>query len=64
MGRVAPIPHVGYDWMVHRHLPSPDFHRLDWQPYGLRADFADTTHDSPSAIHPCNLRFSLFLIRD
>jgi hypothetical protein len=23
--------------MVHCHLPSPDFHRLDWQPYGLRA---------------------------
>jgi hypothetical protein len=35
-GRVAPS-RVGYDWMVHRHLPSPDFHRLDWQPYGLRA---------------------------
>ena len=41
MGRVAPVPHVGYDWMVHRHLPSPDFHRLDWQPYGLRTDFTD-----------------------
>ncbi len=37
VGRVAPQTHVGYDWMVHRHLPSPDFHRLDWQPYGLRA---------------------------
>ena len=37
MGRVAPKTHVGYDWMVHRHLPSPDFHRQDWQPYGLRA---------------------------
>ena len=36
MGRVAPKSHVGYDWMVNRHLPSPDFHRLDWQPYGLR----------------------------
>jgi hypothetical protein len=24
--------------MVHRHLPSPDFHRLDWQHYGLRAE--------------------------
>jgi len=34
-GRVAPS-RVGYDWMVHRHLPSPDFHRLDWQPYGLQ----------------------------
>jgi len=36
-GQVTP-PRVGYDWMVHRHLPSPDFHRLDWQPYGLRAE--------------------------
>ena len=35
-GRVA-SSRVGYDWMAHRHLPSPDFHRLDWQPYGLRA---------------------------
>ena len=39
-GRVAPS-RVGYDWMVHRHLPSPDFHRLDWQPYGLRAKDAE-----------------------
>ncbi len=38
------IPYGGFSpvrlqtrWMVHRHLPSPDFHRLDWQPYGLRA---------------------------
>jgi len=38
VGRVTPIPHVGYHWMVHCHLPSPVFHRLDWQPYGLRAD--------------------------
>ena len=38
MGRVTPDTHVGYDWMVNRHLPSPDFHRLDWQPYGLRTD--------------------------
>ena len=37
MGRVTPNSHVGYDWMANRHLPSPDFHRLDWQPYGLRA---------------------------
>ena len=28
-GRVTPSSHVGYDWMVNRHLPSPDFHRLD-----------------------------------
>ena len=38
VSRVAPESHVGYDWMANRHLPSPDFHRLDWQPYGLRAD--------------------------
>jgi len=38
VGRVTPRSHVGYDWMVCRHLPSPDFHRLDWQHYGLRAD--------------------------
>ena len=36
VGRVTPSP-VGYHWMVHRHLPWPDFHRQDWQPYGLRA---------------------------
>ena len=40
VGGVTPIAHVGYDWMVHRYLPSPDFHRLDWQPYGLRAKIA------------------------
>ena len=37
-GRVTPFACVGYDWMVHCHLPSPDSHRLDWQPYGLRTD--------------------------
>ena len=37
VNRVTPLIHVGYDWMVHCHLPSPDFHRLDWQPYGLQA---------------------------
>ena len=37
MGWVTPSSHVGYDWMASRHLPSQDFHRLDWQPYGLRA---------------------------
>ena len=41
-GRVAPIPRVGYYWMAHRHLPSPVFHRLDCQYYGLRADFTDS----------------------
>ena len=34
-GRGAPS-RVGYDGMVHRHLPSPDLHRLDWQPDGLQ----------------------------
>jgi hypothetical protein len=29
MGRVTPDAHVDYDWMGHRHLPSPDSHRLD-----------------------------------
>lgn len=38
VGRVTPVPHVDYDWMAHRHLPSPDFHRLDCQHYGLRAN--------------------------
>ena len=28
-GRVTPIACVGYHWMVYRHFPSPDFHRLD-----------------------------------
>jgi hypothetical protein len=40
LDRVAPRSQVGYDWMVHRHLPSPDFHRLDWQHYGLRPNVA------------------------
>ena len=40
LSRVTPGSQVGYDWMVHRHLPSPDSHRLDWQPYGLRAKSA------------------------
>jgi hypothetical protein len=39
MGGVTPNAHVGYHWMVHRHLPSPDFHRLDWQPYGLQTKY-------------------------
>ena len=38
VGRVTPKSHVGYNWMAHRHLPSPDFHRLDCQHYGLRAE--------------------------
>jgi hypothetical protein len=40
LDRVAPSAQVGYDWMVHRHLPSPDFHRLDWQPYVLQPNGA------------------------
>lgn len=40
VGPVVPTPHVGYHWMAHRHLPSPDFHRLDCQSYGLRAKYA------------------------
>jgi len=46
-GRVTPVACVGYNWMVHRHLPSPDLHRLDWQHYGLRAKIAKriTRHD-------------------
>jgi hypothetical protein len=38
VNRVTPKVHVDYDWMVHCHLPSPDFHRLDWQPFGLQAE--------------------------
>ena len=41
MGPVARIPHVGYHWMAHRHLPSPDLHRLDCQYYGLRTEFTE-----------------------
>jgi hypothetical protein len=41
MGRVAPVSHVGYNWMAHHHLPSPDFHWLDCRPYGLRTDDTD-----------------------
>jgi hypothetical protein len=33
---VVPFIHVGYDEMGYRHLPAPDFHRLDCQHYGLR----------------------------
>ncbi len=37
MGGVAPLPTSVITRWSHRHLPSPDFHRLDWQPYGLQA---------------------------
>ena len=43
VGQVTPKSHVGYHWMAHRHLPPPDFHRLDWQPYGLRANYTNGT---------------------
>jgi hypothetical protein len=32
--------------MAYRHLPSPDFHRLDCQHYGLREDEHDDEDDS------------------
>ena len=38
MGGVAPLPTSVITRWSHRHLPSPDFHRLDWQPYGLHTD--------------------------
>ena len=37
LGRVAPSPRSVMTGWFHRHLPSPDFHRLNWQRYGLRA---------------------------
>jgi hypothetical protein len=47
MGRVTPFTHVGPYLMAHCHLPSPDFHRLDWQPYGLHPQ--ETKDDEKSA---------------
>src|SRR6267378_1285579 len=47
MGRVAPLPTSVITRWSHRHLPSPDFHRLDWQPYGLQTDTTDSP-DSPT----------------
>jgi len=38
MGGVAPLPTSVITIWSHRHLPSPDFHRLDWQPYGLQTN--------------------------
>ena len=46
VSRVTPKSHVGYNWMAHRHLPSPDFHRLDCQHYGLRTDETQITLDT------------------
>ena len=51
--RVAPETHVGYDWMVHRHLPSPDFHRLDCQHYGLRTDEPRSTRILKAELRSC-----------
>jgi len=34
----APYPRSVITRWFHRYLPSPVFHRLDWQPYGLRAN--------------------------
>jgi hypothetical protein len=38
LGRVTPCPKSVITRWLHHLLPSPDFHRLDWQPYGLRAN--------------------------
>jgi hypothetical protein len=35
---VAPLPTSVITIWSHRHLPLPDFHRRDWQPYGLQTD--------------------------
>ena len=43
VSRVTPKSHVGYYWMAHRHLPSPDSHRLDCQPYGLQTNSHEKT---------------------
>jgi hypothetical protein len=36
--------------MAYRHLPSPDFHRLDCQHYGLREDEHDHEDGDDSQI--------------
>jgi hypothetical protein len=50
VGRVTPKSHVGYDWMANRHLPSPVFHRLDWQHYGLRTRNTQGTHEGGTPV--------------
>ena len=63
MGRVAPRTHVGYDYMVHRHLPLPDCLRLDWQPYGLHAKIAkrkSAPERMSSCLSPTGLPFYAF----
>ena len=49
---VTPDAHLGYYWMVHRQLPSPDFHRLDWQPYGLRAKNTEKSASAMRSVRP------------
>ena len=39
VGRVAPFPTSVMTRWIHRQFPSPVFHRLDWQPYGLRTNY-------------------------
>ena len=65
VGRVTPKAHVGYDYMAHRHLPSPDFPRLDWQPYGLHTKNAKHEKDREEAFwkrrrppHGCETAFA------
>jgi hypothetical protein len=54
MGRVTPRSPVGYYWMAHRHLPSPGFHRLDCQPYGLRTNKHESRQSTfPVRVHSC-----------
>ena len=38
MGRVTPEPTSVMTRWIHRQFPSPDFHRPDWQHYGLRTN--------------------------
>ena len=49
VSRVTPKSHVGYYWMAHRHLPSPDSHRLDCQPYGLQTNCTNS-HENTSCL--------------
>jgi len=51
VGRVAPESHVGYDWMVHRHLPSPGVEHgrapgptRDWNASGVGSGFPLLPH--------------------
>ena len=53
MGGVAPLPTSVITRWSHRHLPSPDSHRLDWQPYGLQTN----KHESESGMKTGSLTF-------